>query len=239
MKKIRRILIEIFIIALTTIIACTAVVFAIDKLQQLNNIDSLSGNIKMQELHISLPVFGTITELDIQEGQLVKKGDIIAKINFINEPSTTFPNSDILKFDSGTITVISPEDARVANVFFPQGSVLKRETDFLVLYPFKDTTITFTLPDKNSRIEDYSEFYINDESNKSYKIKVTGSLASGNNKNQKIYYSQFEDPKDSQFFYNKEDIEVIAKKKKITNSLLLQQFELQSSKIFQSISIKL
>ena len=78
MKKKKRLI----IIVLILIAAASTAVFFIEKEMKRNNkIIKASGTIEGDEVRISFRVQGQITELLSDEGMIIKKDDIVARLN--------------------------------------------------------------------------------------------------------------------------------------------------------------
>ncbi|MDD5027560.1 MAG: biotin/lipoyl-binding protein, partial [Candidatus Omnitrophica bacterium] len=78
MKKKGKLIITALILAIA---AYTAVVFLLKEKQANNKVIKVSGNIEGDDVRISFRITGQIIELLTDEGKVIRKGDIVARLN--------------------------------------------------------------------------------------------------------------------------------------------------------------
>ena len=78
MKKKRKFIIILLILAIA---AYTAVVFILKERNANSKIVKVSGNIEGDDVRISFRISGQVIELLTDEGKVIKKGDIVARLN--------------------------------------------------------------------------------------------------------------------------------------------------------------
>jgi hypothetical protein len=213
-----KLIFELFFVILAFVLAGIITFIVFKTLTAGNKSIDLTGTILREELDIASPVFGTLDKLTLHDGDMVKKGQILATIttisNLQDNNQKTLQTSTIFRFnDDGTVNVVSPDDG-VVKILVAQGSVLKPENNFLIMFPFDETTVRFNLSNSKDRLNDYSSFNIIDSSTgKLLELVPTDSLSLDGNKIGRYYYARFKDTLEVKDFYNGQEVLIKAVKK--------------------------
>ncbi len=122
-KKVR----SIILIAVIFIIGAVAAVFYVEKKNH-SNVIKVSGNIEGDDVRISFRVDGQIIELLTDEGKVVKKGDIVARLNtdeLIKERDNAAASLKAAQFDYKLAKI----DYQRSENLFKEGAVSAQKRD--------------------------------------------------------------------------------------------------------------
>ncbi len=221
MKILVKIVKELIIFLIVIAVSVGGVVFVVRSIKADRNYDTFNAKIEKRELRIVSPVFGNIENFSVLEGQLVKKGDLIAIIKFfsVDKEKPSIVDSRTFTIQDNEVRVISPVDSIVAKKLLAENSVLKPGVDFLVLYPLKEAVVKVSVPKSGSDLSNYKKLSVVDEGEEFpiqyIKLLPIDQDSSGGN----INFAEFLNIEDSKRFYNGQEVIVKGEKDGKSNAM--------------------
>lgn len=211
----KQILKELSVLFLVAPICIVIFIFAMQKAEQSRQTDSLAANIEKKELVISSPVFGSIEEFPVAEGEVVKANTTLAVINIIDQKESLQLKSDVYSYNegNGVITIKSPVDAVVSKKAMAEKSNIKPEADLITLHPLSNTLIKI-----QSKVElpttNYESIIMTDK-NSTFKYPVVFSKKQpvSDKTGMIFYYASFVDQSKADDFYDNQRVIIKARKK--------------------------
>jgi hypothetical protein len=205
---------ELFFLMITVPLCLILVFFVMQKAEQSRQVEELKGTVEKKELTISSPVFGTIESFSLQEGQTIKKNQVIARIQIIDKKESLTLNSDIYSYDekTGIVEVKSPTDAVLVKKELAEKSTIKPEENMMTLHPLTNTVIRIHA-DANTDVASFESVVVTDKNNTySYTINLSKRLPVADKEGNVYYFATFNDQTQTKAFYNNQQVVVKARK---------------------------
>lgn len=203
---------------------CLVILFlAMQKIEQSRQIEELSGIVEKKELRISSPVFGTIKSFPAEEGTVVKKNQIIAVIDIINEIDTSRLSTEIYSYDEDaqTISIKSPTDAVIFTKELAEKSSIKPQENILTLHPLTHTVIKIKVNSEKD-LKSFEGLTLTDDENIfHYPLILSNRMPETDKDGNTFYYATLQYPEFSHKLYKNQKvvIEVQRAEKALTGKI--------------------
>lgn len=168
--------------------------FAMQKIEQSRQIEELKATVETKELVISSPVFGSIAQFNVQEGELVKKNQTIAKINILDENDITQIDSDLYSYDESenVVFIKSPTDAVVFTKNLAEKSSIKPQETIITLHPIENTVIKIQV-NTEKELESFDSIHLTNQNETfSEPIVLSKRLPVTDKQGNTFYYASLE-----------------------------------------------